>query len=187
VRRFQRLALAAGAAASFALPGAAAESAVSLRGTLSLGVDSNARRIFGTPLGDVDAVGSGLLEAVARVSPGPLDLTGSYLAAARKFFQYASHDTLSQEVAADLRGRPLGTVQVAVGGRVKDRRGGPRRYSDLQSALALRWRAVPEPLPAGCGWRVFPSSAPSGRPDWRLISCFPRWWRRRCCWRGWAI
>src|SRR6185295_8745379 len=96
VRRFQRLALAAGAAATLALPGAAAEPAASLRATASLGFDSNARRVFNSTIADADAVASGLLDAAARVSPGPLDLTGSYVAAARKFALHSSHDTLAQ-------------------------------------------------------------------------------------------
>ncbi|HEY8209283.1 MAG TPA: hypothetical protein VIG99_17465 [Myxococcaceae bacterium] len=144
MRRFRRLALAAGAAATLALPGGAAEPAASLRATASLGFDSNARRVFNSTRDEADAVGSALLTAAARVSPGPLELSGSYVAAARKFAVHFSHDTLAQEAAAELAIRPLGTVQVAVDGRIKDRRGGPRRYSDLQSALVLRWQAVPE-------------------------------------------
>src|SRR3954469_6569757 len=85
VRRFQRLALAAGAAATLALPGVAAEPSGSLRASLSLGYDSNARRVFNSTPQDGDAMGSVLLDALGRISPGPVDLSGSYTAAARKF------------------------------------------------------------------------------------------------------
>jgi hypothetical protein len=141
--RLQRLALAAGAAASLALHGAAAaEPAGSLRATASVGGDSNARRVVGP--GDPDVVASLLLDGAGRLGLGPLDLGGTYTAAARKFFRIPTQDTLAQEAAAELGARPLGSVLLVVNGRVKDRRGGPRRYTDLQSSAAVRWRAVPE-------------------------------------------
>jgi len=141
--RLQRLALAAGAAASLALPGAAAaEPAGSLRASASLGGDSNPRRVYGP--GEPDVVASVLLDAAGKLSAGPVDLSAGYAAAGRKFFALFSEDTLAQGAEAELSVRPLGSVQLAVNGRVKDRRGGSRRYSDLQSAAALRWRAVPE-------------------------------------------
>src|SRR3954462_4752409 len=84
VRRFQRLALAAGAAATLAPPrvppaparsprpppppGAAADPSGSLRASLSLGYDSNARRVFNSTPQDGDAMGSVLLDALARGS-----------------------------------------------------------------------------------------------------------------------
>jgi hypothetical protein len=142
-RRLQRLALAAGAAASLALHGAAAaEPAGSLRATAGLGGDSNARRVFGP--GEPDLVASLLLDAAGKLALGPLDLGGGYTAAGRKFFLLPSEDTLAQEAGAELGVRPLGSLTLAVNGRAKDRRGGPRRYTDLQSFAALRWRAVPE-------------------------------------------
>ncbi|HYV45967.1 MAG TPA: hypothetical protein VFA20_13955 [Myxococcaceae bacterium] len=141
--RVQRLALAAGAAASLAFHGAAAaEPAGSLRASASVGGDSNPRRVVGD--GEPDLVASLLLDTAGRLPLGPLDLAGSYLAAGRKFLLLSTEDTLAQEVAAEAGWRPLGSVQLAVDGRVKDRRGGPRRYTDLQSYAALRWRAVPE-------------------------------------------
>ena len=141
--RVQRLALAAGAAASLALPGGAgAEPAISLRGSASVGGDTNPLRLFGPS--QADAVGSALLDAAGRLALGPVDAGGSYEAAGRKFLHFTGADTLAQEAKAELGVRPLGTVQLVLDGRAKDRRGGPRVYSDLQSALALRWRAVPE-------------------------------------------
>lgn len=141
--RLQRLALAAGAAASLALHGAAAaEPAGSLRANASIGGDSNARRVFGP--GEPDVVASLLLDAAGRLSAGPMDLGGGYSAAGRKFFALSTEDTLAQEAEAEAGARPLGSVQLAVNGRAKDRRGGPRRYTDLQSSAALRWRAIPE-------------------------------------------
>ncbi|HVE84090.1 MAG TPA: hypothetical protein VND93_14635, partial [Myxococcales bacterium] len=143
--RLERLALAAGAAAHLALTGAAgAAPEVSLRGTASLGFDSNARRVFNSTILDADAVGSALVAGSGRVPLGPLELSGWYQAAGRKFLRYSSQDTLAQEASVEVAARPLSTVQLALDGRGKDRHGSPWQYSELQGALALRWRALPE-------------------------------------------
>ena len=143
--RLQRLALAAGAAASLAYPGTAgaADPAFSLHGSVDVGVDSNPRRVFNN-VEPPDGMGSALVQAAARVPIGFMELGGSYEAAARKFLMIFSEDTVAQQAGVELAARPLASVSVALDGQAKDRRGGGRQYTDLQGALALRWRAVPE-------------------------------------------
>jgi opacity protein-like surface antigen len=122
---------------------ASAEISGSARVSSGIGIDSNARR-------DYDQVGDGAqADAFAFVSGwGHFQLTGEkgrtaaeYELGFRKFLQLPSQDVLVQSLTAEgllLLGRSLG---VGLDGRVKDRRGGERDYSDLAAFAFLELAA----------------------------------------------
>lgn len=106
------------------------------RVALHAGVDSNARRDFDSELPVADATSS-LTGAVGGDFVGERGyVRGDYDLGARKFFQYRSEDSLAQE--GGLEGSLFAGLHSLFGleGRVKDRRGADRDYSDL-SAFAF--------------------------------------------------
>jgi hypothetical protein len=126
-------------------------------------------------------VASLLLAGQGQLSLGPLDLAGSYEAAGRKFLRLPSEDTLAQQLELEVGFHPLPTLQAGLEGRIKDRRGGPRVYTDLLGMLFLRWRAVAPldvELRAGAhrfiDWPVFPYSFSAPEASARVRYRFDR-------------
>lgn len=110
-----------------------------LRVSTGAGVDTNARR-------DADVVGhvsDGLVsfvgEAEGRATFDSWQLSGSYEGGVRKFILYPSEDVLVQSANGEgsiAIGRFAG---VGVRGRVRDRRGGDRDYSDLAASAFVEF------------------------------------------------
>ncbi|MGQ0505521.1 MAG: hypothetical protein ACT4TC_09390 [Myxococcaceae bacterium] len=129
-RRWARWISAATALASCA---AHAELSGGLRLAVNAGVDTNARRDFNqsetTPVTDMvtSLIGSGL----GRYQGERFQIAGSYDLGVRKFMRFPLEDVLIQ--SATLRSSLSFGKRWAAGveGRVKDRRGGARDYSDL--------------------------------------------------------
>lgn len=164
--RLQRLAC---VLAVLGAPLSAGEPQGQLRGTAFAGLDTNAWRVYEG--GQVDGVASLLLAARGQTSLEELDLAGSYEAAGRKFFLYPDLDTVSQRMELEAGFHPFPSLQAGVEGRAKDRRGGPRRFTDLLGTLYLHWwagDALDVELRAGAHrfiyWSDFPYSfsAPEG-------------------------
>lgn len=109
---------------------AAAEKQGSARVGLELGADTNPAREFGVAtrpdvLATVRAGGEGLYRF------DRFQLVGAYDLGARKFLQISTEDTLVQAASLDFAAALSDTFGAGLEGRIKDRRGGSRSYSDL--------------------------------------------------------
>lgn len=113
---------------------AIAELQGSARLSASVGVDSNARRDFEQVGAQLDGVLSAVGSGQARwLLPWGL-LSGSYDLGLRKFVTLSAEDFLVQSATLAVS-IPIGRLlDVGVEGWGKDRRGGPRGYSDLVGA-----------------------------------------------------
>lgn len=117
---------------------AAAEFQGSGRVGLEAGVDTNPAREFGrSTLPDALATARAGGEGLVRFDR--FQLSGAYDLGARKFFRVVSQDTLVQAASADFAAALAKTFGLGLEGRIKDRRGGARSYSDLVGGPFLEY------------------------------------------------
>jgi len=122
------------AAASVSSIEARAELQGNARLSGSVGVDSNARRDFQQVGAQVDGVLSAVGSGQARwLLPWSL-LSGSYDLGVRKFLTLSAEDFLVQSATLGASIPIVKLFDVGVEGWGKDRRGGPRGYTDLVGA-----------------------------------------------------
>ncbi len=153
-------------------PAAAAELGGQLRLSVNAGVDTNARRDFDQAEGEAEGNRRGaepdMVASVVAATEGVLQaerarVTGSYDLGIRKFMRLPLEDVFIQSAQLEAS-VALGSIFGAgITGRVKDRRGGSRDYSDLAGAAFLE--LVPDAKVSlrfqGGGHRfLFPSSIP---------------------------
>ena len=102
-----------------------------LRAQAGVSLDSNARRDFLETGAQLDVVLAGRLRAEGRLWGERGELWGSYDVGARKFIGLGYEDTLIQSASVEGALELLRWLRAGVEGRVKDRRGGGRSYSDM--------------------------------------------------------
>ncbi len=97
------------------------------------GIDTNPRRDFtSTNIGSpVDGFAGALVSLSGSIDTERVRLYGSYDFAGRKFLLYPSEDTLIQSALVDGSVALAQYFNVGITGRVRDRRGAQREYSDL--------------------------------------------------------
>lgn len=126
--------------AVLAAPARAAEVRGQARVWLGPGVDSNARRDFVAAGGatQADAFLFGLGQADGLLLLGQRGrVQGGYDVAARKFVQLPSEDTVVQAAQLEASVALARVLAVGVSGRVRDRRGAERDYTDLVGGLVV--------------------------------------------------
>lgn len=123
--------------------GALSAHAAELRGSgrvwTGVGFDSNARRDYTSP--GVPTTPDGFFFGLAHLQGLGLfaerfRLLGTYDVAGRKFFTLPSEDTIVQDGSAEAA-VGVGKVDFGVTGRVRDRRGAERNYTDLTGAVLV--------------------------------------------------
>lgn len=125
--------------------GAASTNAADFRGDVrawtGAGVDTNPRRDFTsaniTP--PIDLFGGLLVAANGAVETDWGQLNAGYDFGGRKFLSFPREDTLIQSVTLDGSVAVGNSLGVGLSGRIRDRRGAQREYSDLAGELYLEY------------------------------------------------
>lgn len=123
-----------------ALPASAAEVRGGGRVWAGVGVDTNARRDYTSPSvptqPDGFVFGLGHLQGLVLFAER-FRLLGTYDIAGRKFFLLPTEDTVVQDGNLEFSASVARVLNLGLQGRVRDRRGAERDYTDLTGAVVL--------------------------------------------------